>query len=638
MDGGVQRGAMTAPSTGTGYWRSWVDFWFAAADPSTMGFIRIVTGLLVVYTHLCYSYDLHSFFGKDGWYDLRTADRERHESPTRFPSLWKWEWNDRAQSAVLPEEPHRRKAVLDWMRALPRDKAELRKKLRLLDDRGAMTTRGEGNGYGDSTIHAGAAYLFNLGPDPKVRAGTLAALVDKSQRDNKEQFPQSLDLILDSERKALAADLEGLASTLPGTMATGIDERRYLANYLFEIDADQRHNLLKFLWNLPDLPADEAAREEQIEYLGYWNYEKRYADRVGTSTFSLWFHITDPTEMAFAHAFVLVVMAMFTLGLFTRVTSVLTWFAAASYLHRNQQILFGQDTMMNILLIYLMVANSGATFSLDRLIDRYRAARASLRRSGSIDAVAKRYLEVAPLCPSCGFAQRMLQVHFCFIYLASGLSKLKGAGWWNHNAYWDTLANPEFTMIHYGWYQELIRMMATSRPVYAAMAAGGVYFTLFTEIALPFLVWTRRRPYIVMFGFALHMGIGMFMGLLVFSLFMMTMLVSFLPGAMIRAHFGRPRPVQRTVFRFNSRSRQQSRAAAIIAAADLAGAVDYVDVSGTDANAIQPVKWSAPGRPDATGAEAAAAAFGAVGALKPLWPLTFVPGLGGKLKGLLAGT
>ena len=211
-------------------------------------------------------------------------------------------------------------------------------------------------------------------------------------------------------------------------------------------------------------------------------------------------------------------------------------------------------------------------------------------------------------------------------------------GWWNHNAYWDTLANPEFTMIHYGWYQEMVRMMATSRPVYAAMAAGGVYFTLFTEIALPFLVWTRRRPYILMFGFGLHVGIGVFMGLLVFSLFMMTMLVSFLPGAIIRGQFSSPRPAQRTVFRFNSRSRPQSRAAAIIAAADLAGAVDCVDVSGTDATAIHPVKWSVPGRPDATGDVAASAAFGSVGALMPLWPLTFVPGLGGKLKGLIAGT
>ena len=79
---------------------------------------------------------------------------------------------------------------------------------------------------------------------------------------------------------------------------------------------------------------------------------------------------------------------MFTLGLFTRVTSVLTWLAAASFLHRDPQVLFGQDTMMNILLVYLMIANGGAALSLDRVIARYRAARASIARSGGIDGPA----------------------------------------------------------------------------------------------------------------------------------------------------------------------------------------------------------------------------------------------------------
>jgi len=609
-------------------WRSWADFWFASADPSTMAFIRIVTGLLVIYTHVCYSYDLTAFFGKDAWYDLDTANRERREAPARFPSWTKWEHRDRSESAWLPDEPHRRKAIVAWIRELPQDKAELRKKLRLLDHRGILDGSG-GNGYSQDQIRAGAAYLFTLGPDPTVRKGTLKAFVDKKLRDDKEQFPPPLDVALEPERQVIADDLDALAGTLPGTMTTSVDERRYITNYLYELDPILRFNLVKFL---KGLPADAAAREAQIEYLNYWNYEKRYASRLGTSTFSFWYHITDPTEMALAHALVLAVMALFTLGLFTRVTAVLTWMASVSYITRDPQVLFGQDTMQNILLLYLMVANCGATFSLDRLIDRYRAARASVARSGTLDAATQGFLLVPPPSLSCGFAQRMLQVHFCFIYLASGLAKLKGAGWWNHGAYWDTLANPEFTMIHYSWYQEMVRIIATSRPVYALVAAGGVYFTLFTEIGLPFLIWTRLRPYIMMFGFALHTGIGIFMGLLVFSLFMMTMLLVYIPGSLIRAQFTAPRPTNRTLFRFDSKSRTQSRAAALIAATDLAGAVDLVDSPGAAS-----VTLSIPGQPDATADAAATAAFRTVAALKWVRPLTFVPGLGAKLKGLIAG-
>ena len=623
---------MTVPQSNASYWQRWLNFWFAPTDPSTMAFIRIVAGLLVVYIHLCYTYDLHSFFGKSAWYDLETANRERWESPARSPS-WQWEWNDRTRSAALPEEPHRRKAVMDWLQTLPHDKAELRKKLRLLDANGVLSDD-QKNGYREETIRTAAAYLFTLGPDPAVRKGRLEALVTKALRDQKEQFPEALDLDLEPERKVLARDLEELASTLPGTMTTSVDERRYITYYLLELTPLLRDNLIKFI---RELPADNARRHEAIDYLGYWNYDKLKASRIGHPTFSFWFHITDPTEMALAHSAVLVVLIMFTLGLFTRVTAILTWFAAASYLHRNQQVLFGQDTMMNILLIYLMIANCGATFSLDRLINRYRAARASLGRSGTIDGATQRYLAVAPPSPSCGFAQRLLQIHFCFIYAASGLAKLKGDAWWNHTAYWDTLVNPEFTMIHYGWYQDMVRTMAASRPVYSVMAAIGVYFTLFTEISLPFVIWTRLRPYWIMLGCGLHLGIGVFMGLLVFSLLMMTMLVSFMPGSMILAQFTGSRPTRRFSFRFNSRSPQQCRAAALVVAADLGGAVDCVDVAATERNSIQPVKWSAPGQPDATGSDAANAAFGTVGVLKWIRPLTYVPVIGSKLKGLIAG-
>ena len=77
---------MTVPQSNASYWQRWLNFWFAPTDPSTMAFIRIVAGLLVVYIHLCYTYDLHSFFGKSAWYDLETANRERWESPARSPS------------------------------------------------------------------------------------------------------------------------------------------------------------------------------------------------------------------------------------------------------------------------------------------------------------------------------------------------------------------------------------------------------------------------------------------------------------------------------------------------------------------------------------------------------------------------
>ena len=73
--------SITAPIPYRSPWQRWKDFWFHPADPTTLGFIRIMTGLLVLYIHLAYSLDLQSFFGPHGWYAGRFIERERHESP-----------------------------------------------------------------------------------------------------------------------------------------------------------------------------------------------------------------------------------------------------------------------------------------------------------------------------------------------------------------------------------------------------------------------------------------------------------------------------------------------------------------------------------------------------------------------------
>src|SRR6201999_2310206 len=111
-----------------------------------------------------------------------------------------------------------------------------------------------------------------------------------------------------------------------------------------------------------------------------------------------------PTQMALVHALGLAVIVLFTLGVCTRVTGVLTWGAVVGYIHRRNQILFGMATMMTILLIYLVIGNSGAAMSVDRLVARYRAARASLRRSGTIDANTRAFLACPPPSASAGFA------------------------------------------------------------------------------------------------------------------------------------------------------------------------------------------------------------------------------------------
>jgi hypothetical protein len=287
--------------------------------------------------------------------------------------------------------------------------------------------------------------------------------------------------------------------------------------------------------------------------------------------------------MALVHTGILIAIALFTIGLFTRVTSVLVWIATVGYIHRTQQVLFGMDTMMNILLFYLMIGNSGAALSIDRLIARYRAVRASLRRNGTIDANTRAFLAYPLPSANTGFALRLIQVHFCFIYMAAGLSKLKGPAWWNGQAFWDVIANPEFTLMPYSWYEQSLRWIASVKSIYYTVTIGACWLTLFVEIATPFLLWTRLRWFVILLATAMHAVIGVLMGLNLFELIMIVMLIAFFPDRVIRDRFRGGIDLVKFAFTFNPQNQRHAQAAALVLATDIDNQIALnADKSATD--------------------------------------------------------
>jgi len=67
--------------------RAWDQFWFTPRDPTTLGAIRLCTGLMLFYTHLVWSFDLDAFFGPDGW-----LPRGLMESVHGDRFLWSYFW------------------------------------------------------------------------------------------------------------------------------------------------------------------------------------------------------------------------------------------------------------------------------------------------------------------------------------------------------------------------------------------------------------------------------------------------------------------------------------------------------------------------------------------------------------------
>ncbi len=138
---------------------------------------------------------------------------------------------------------------------------------------------------------------------------------------------------------------------------------------------------------------------------------------------------------------------------------------------------------------------------------------------------------------------------------------------------WDVLVNPEFTLMQYEWYEKGLRALVSIKPVYYALSVFSTWFTLFIEIAGPFLLWTRARWVVILLSTAMHAGIAVLMGLNLFELLMIVMVIAFLPDYVIRDRLRGAPTLAKVKLAFDPASAASARAAALAVAADTDGQV-----------------------------------------------------------------
>jgi hypothetical protein len=330
----------------------------------------------------------------------------------------------------------------------------------------------------------------------------------------------------------------------------GFDFRLY--HMPFPQDKKEAEYIFRFVkkWNLapaPPYPKNKAEEDQINDYIAWHGIHPAAAYARGKPIWSIWFHVTDPAAMAVVHGAICLVTFLFMIGFCTRITTVLTWLGQLSYIHRTTQILFGVDTMMTILLLYLMIGPSGSAFSVDRLIARWwrRSKERIISRWRRFLGKPLGEIAAAPLpsllpepSVSANVAIRLLQIHVCIIYLAAGLAKMLGRSWWDGTAVWYTLANYEFAPMQFEIYNNILRTLGKNWMVlYAFLTAAG-YFTLFFEIGYAFLIWRPATRWLLLsMAIVLHGMIGLFMGLKTFSLMMLVMNMAFLRPEEVRWFF-----------------------------------------------------------------------------------------------------
>ncbi|HEV8339052.1 MAG TPA: DCC1-like thiol-disulfide oxidoreductase family protein [bacterium] len=195
----------------------------------------------------------------------------------------------------------------------------------------------------------------------------------------------------------------------------------------------------------------------------------------------------------------LIIAVLFTVGCLTRLMTVLHWLMIWSIQTRNDFLGDGGDNIMRIVLLFFVLVNAGAVWSLD-----------ASRRPWRGEAILRPILAVVH---NFGILAIMLQLGF--LYMSTGLYKVMGELWQNGTALYYILRVDEFSWP--GVAEHLYR-----NPY---LVVGATYGTVLFEVMFgPLLLnrWTRLFA-VIPAGILFHLGIGTVMGLPTFAWSMLSL-------------------------------------------------------------------------------------------------------------------
>jgi hypothetical protein len=252
--------------------------------------------------------------------------------------------------------------------------------------------------------------------------------------------------------------------------------------------------LLFLSWLLPF-----AGHLDALFGLAGWFDQQAYADAARQfpeiSQYSSWSVLylcgKNPAALAAVYWAAVAVVALFTLGVCTRLTAVLTWVFLVSFT-ANPAIDFDADCLLTVLAFYLMVGYV-----------LYGQLRPNLswaaRLLGPCDAwLFHRRTAVEAAQPgesvAANLALRLLQVHFAIVLVVSGLHKLQFGDWWGGVALWYPLYPPfEATVA-------AAKVHAADKEVYLGWLSLAAYAALAWQLAFPLFAWWPGRWRVLLLG------------------------------------------------------------------------------------------------------------------------------------------
>jgi predicted DCC family thiol-disulfide oxidoreductase YuxK len=298
---------------------------------------------------------------------------------------------------------------------------------------------------------------------------------------------------------------------------------------------------------------------------------------------SFWFWVPDALLRP-VWLVCLVILGLFSAGLFSRVTAVLSWIIVVSTVRRVPIALFGFDQILSTMTLYLAATfASGQAVSLDRFFGRWSQSRAAARRLKPAGWTEGR--KVSPDEPgvprptvAANLAIRLVQLHLVFIYAMAGLAKIQGPSWWNGMALWGTMTAGEFVTRDF-----------TSLADWPRLINLMTHASLAFELLYPVLIWVGMlRPLLIAGAVVLHLGIALVApGLTEFGLAMVAANVSFVSARWLRGLVtGGNQPSLKVLF--DGACPRCRASMALVTAADPDRVVEPIDLTSVDVRGIHP--------------------------------------------------
>jgi hypothetical protein len=206
--------------------------------------------------------------------------------------------------------------------------------------------------------------------------------------------------------------------------------------------------------------------------------------------FTIFEYLSSDTFLWIGNSVFLISLLLAALSIYPRLFSVIAYFFHVSFIHRNIFAVYGADFVATCFLLYLCFMDGR-------------------QNNGTLSKwVSSMFYRIA-------------QIHVCIIYFFAGTQKLQGKTWWNGEALWGALANPQQVGWDFSWIVNI--------PLFIVV---GTYLSLLWEIYFPVLVWVRPlRYWFLAFGLLLHLFIAIMIQIPFFGALMAITYILFLDDA-----------------------------------------------------------------------------------------------------------